>query len=82
MILLPFNRLRVTTRALGPLRLFTTAPEKSADIFDALEEEVEQDVGYDEWLKSTKAALSTSKGRYWLGKTSVGSLEAWLINFI
>lgn len=71
MILLPFNRLLVANRSVRPFRLFATAAEKSADIFDALEEEVEQDVGFDEWLKSTKAALSSSKGRFWLGKTSV-----------
>lgn len=41
------------------------------DLFDILEEKVEEDIGYDQWLASTKEALKNSKGRFWIGKTSV-----------
>lgn len=41
------------------------------DLFDILQEKVEEDVGYDQWLASTKEALTNSKGKFWLGKSSV-----------
>lgn len=43
----------------------------SNDVFDILEEKVEEEIGYDQWLSNTKEALSKSKGKYWLGKTTV-----------
>lgn len=43
----------------------------SKDLFDVLEEKVEEDIGYDQWINNTKEALKTSKGRFWLGKVSV-----------
>lgn len=43
----------------------------SKDIFDILEEKVEEDIDYDVWLKNTKKAMENSKGKFWLGKSSV-----------
>lgn len=43
----------------------------SKDLFDVLEEKVEEDIGYDQWVTNTKEALKNSKGRFWLGKSSV-----------
>lgn len=50
-------------------RSYSTAPAK--DLFDVLEEKVEEDIGYEQWLLNTKEALKNSKGRFWLGKSTV-----------
>lgn len=57
------NALRVYYRS------YSTAPAK--DLFDVLEEKVEEDIGYEQWLLNTKEALKNSKGRFWLGKSTV-----------
>jgi hypothetical protein len=61
-----FNRINQIVR-------FSSSPETNAqiDMFDVLETEAEKDFGFDEWLKSTKAVLTDSKGKYWLGKNGV-----------
>ena len=43
----------------------------SKDLFDVLEEKAEEDIGYEQWLASTKEAFKNTKGRLWLGKNSV-----------
>lgn len=60
-------------RAVRPFSSPTEARgvETETSMFDGLEVEAEQEFGYEEWLKSTKAALAKSKGRYWLGKDRV-----------
>lgn len=50
-------------------RPYSVAP--SEDLFEVLEEKVEEDIGYEQWLSKTKEALQTSKGRFWLGKSTV-----------
>lgn len=54
------------------LRYFSESSSK--DLFEVLEEKMEEDMGYEQWLTSTKAALNNSKGKFWLGKTSVRNL--------
>ena len=43
----------------------------SDDLFDVLEEKTEENIGYDQWVANTKASLKNSKGRFWLGKSTV-----------
>lgn len=45
--------------------------DASKDLFDVLEEKVEEDIGYEQWLASTKETFKNTKGRFWLGKNSV-----------
>lgn len=45
----------------------------SKDLFDVLEEKIEEDIGYEQWLANTKEAFKNTKGRLWLGKNSVSS---------
>lgn len=67
--------------ACSPLSLFNYSKNMpcyfsvaaSKDLFEVLEEKVAEDVGYEQWLASTKEALKNSKGRLWLGKNSVSS---------
>ena len=54
------------------LRQFTATTK---DLFDVLEEKVEEEIGYDQWLASTKESLKNSKGPYWLGKSSVFNIK-------
>ena len=56
-------------RVLAGTCTFSTLPSK--DLFEALEEKVEEDIGFDQWLASTKEGLKNTKGRYWLGKSTV-----------
>ena len=44
---------------------------QSKDLFEVLEEKIEEDIGYEQWLSNTKEALKNSKGRFWLGKLTV-----------
>ena len=50
-------------------RLYSIALPK--DLFEVLEEKIEEDIGYEQWLSNTKEALKNSKGRFWLGKSTV-----------
>ncbi len=43
----------------------------SKDLFEVLEEKIEEDIGYDQWITNTKELLKNSKGRFWLGKSTV-----------
>lgn len=51
----------------------------SKDLFDVLEEKVEEDIGYEQWLASTKEAFKNTKGKLWLGKNSVSEYFCALI---
>lgn len=53
------------------IKLIHSDKTSNKDLFDILEEKIEEDIGYDQWLASTKKALSNSKGRFWIGKNSV-----------
>ena len=68
-------RLKLCPLPVRTARLYSsTEPKADVDMFEALETEAEKDFGFDEWLKSTRAALANSKGRHWLGKNGVSLL--------
>jgi hypothetical protein len=62
------------------LRHFSAANSK--DLFDVLEEKVEEDIGFEQWIASTKEAFKNTKGRLWLGKSSVSLYFRVLVYFL
>lgn len=54
------------------MRYFSETSSK--DLFEVLEEKIEEDIGYEQWFANTKEALNNSKGKFWLGKTTVSNL--------
>ena len=71
--------LKLTSLSNNSLRKFSAV--KSEDLFEVLEEKAEEDIGYEQWLASTKEALKNTKGRFWLGKNSVSLVCEYLFIF-
>jgi hypothetical protein len=80
--LIMLNMLKIFPRKPAPVYILRVYTNSANDVFKVLEENDEEEVGFEQWLSNTKETFKTSKGRFWLGKRNVLSISiVLLLNF-